>query len=176
MLRQTPDLLPFLKMEEDGIIRTKKGFMDILQIKTTDLQSMNPQELQVYVMSQSAFLRSYTDSFKEVILNFPANCSVQREYWLKKREGVTDPIRLNFINRKLYEFDFLEKQRTNREFFIFVFSKSIDSLKSNIDLMKRLLAHSFPLKKIEEDKKRDVLLLLNNQNTKLLKQGKRGKK
>src|SRR5699024_4919528 len=145
-------------------------------IKTTDLQSMHPQELQVYVMSQSAFLRSYTDSFKEVILNFPANCSVQREYWLKKREGVTDTIRLNFINRKTYEYDFLEIQRTNRVFFIFVFSISIYSLKCNIDLKKILLAHYFTLKKIEEKKKRDVILLLNNQNTKLLKQGKRGKK
>lgn len=170
MLRQTADILPFLYIDEDeGYIKTKDGYMDILQIETTDLHSMNGKELQMYLISQTMFLRSFTDSYKEVIMNFPSNCSSQRAYWLKKREGITDPVRLSFIDRKLYEFDFLERERTNREFFIFLFSDSVESLNSQKNQVARSLNQSFPVRKINMQKKQDILFILNNQNTKLIK-------
>lgn len=167
VLRQSYSLLPFLKIE-DGFTRTKDGFMEILQIETTDLYSKNDEELKQYLHQRSGFLRSFNDSFKEVIMNFPVDASEQRQYWLKKLEKTSDPIRLKFIERKLFEFDFLEKERTNREFFIFLYAETQERLNSVIDQVKRSKQNSFPVHTLEFSKKQDVLFLLNNQNTKLV--------
>lgn len=167
VLRQSYTLLPFLKTE-DGLIHTRNGYMEILQIETTDLYSKNNEELKQLLYQRSGFLRSFNDSFKEVIMNFPVDASVQRQYWIRKMEKTDDPIRLKFIQRKLFEFDFLEKERTNREFFIFLYAETKERLNSAIDQVKRSKQNSFPVQVIDFDKKQDVLFLLNNQNTKLV--------
>ena len=166
VLRQSYSLLPFIKID-DGYIRTKNGYMEILQIETTDLYSKNNEELKQFLHQRTGFLRSFNDSFKEVIMNFPVDASKQRQYWFKKMGQTDDPIRLKFIERKLFEFDFLEEERTNREFFIFLYAETKERLNSAIDQVKRSKQNSFPVHTIDFNKKQDVLFLLNNQNTKL---------
>ncbi|WP_258871875.1 hypothetical protein [Virgibacillus dokdonensis] len=105
VLSQTPYVVPFLQIQED-VIYLKEGVMDILQIETSDLQSLNDTDLNILLLAQTRFLRSYFYDYKEVALNFPANTERQKRYWLKKRKKTTDPLRLRFIDRKLFEFDF----------------------------------------------------------------------
>lgn len=167
VLRQTKDLLPF-KKTEDGLIKTKSGYVDVLQIVTSDLYSKNEDELNRLLYMRTGFLRSFNDSFKEIILNFPVDASRQRQYWLKKMRSVSDdPIKRKFIERKLFEFDFLEEEKTNREFFLFLFAKTKDQLIALTNQAVRSNQSSFPLRKLSDRKKRSVLFLLNNQNTKL---------
>lgn len=166
MLRQTPYILPFLQMH-DNFILMKKGVMDILQIDTKDLHSLNDADLQYLLYSKTRFLRSYYQSYKEVYLNFPSNTEKQKEYWLKKREQTSDPLRLKFIDRKLFEFEFLEKERTNREFFLFIYADNKHQLEERRAFATRGMLTSFPLKSLSKNKKQDVLFLLCNQNTKL---------
>lgn len=72
VLKQTHSLLPFLKIEED-YIQLKEGYMDILQIRTKDLYAMNDTDLNILMLNETKMLRSFGDSFKEVVLNFPSN-------------------------------------------------------------------------------------------------------
>lgn len=167
MMRQTPYILPFLQIHDDYILM-KKGVMDIVQIDTKDLHSLNDVDLQYLLYSKTRFLRSYYQSYKEVYLNFPSNTEKQKEYWLKKREQTDDPLRLKFINRKLFEFDFLEKERTNREFFLFIYADNKQQLEERKAFATRGMLTSFPLKSLSKNKKQDVLFLLCNQNTKLV--------
>lgn len=166
MLRQTPQVLPFLQIHDDYIL-LKKGVMDILQIDTRDLHSLNEDDLQYLLYGKTRFLRSYYHSYKEVVLNFPSNTEKQKEYWLKKRERTDDPLRLKFIDRKLFEFDFLENERTNREFFLFIYADNRQQLEERRTFVVRGMMTSFPLKKLTKRKKQDILFLLCNQNTKL---------
>ncbi|WP_240458784.1 hypothetical protein [Virgibacillus sp. Bac330] len=166
VLSQTPYVVPFLQIQED-VIYLKEGVMDILQIETSDLQSLNDTDLNILLLAQTRFLRSYFYDYKEVALNFPANTERQKRYWLKKRKKTTDPLRLRFIDRKLFEFDFLEKERTNREFFLFLYADNKQQLDERKDVVIRGMKQSFPIKKISQEKKEDILFLLNNQNTKL---------
>lgn len=166
VLRQTHLLLPFLSMEEN-YIRTKEGVLDILQLKTRDLFAMNQVDLELVIGYETRMLRSYGDCYKEVVLNFPANMEKQRRYWLKKKEETNDPLRLFYIERKLFEFDYIEKEHTNREFFVFIYAKDEKELDQKRQLMMKARQHSFPLMEISNDKKKDVLFLMNNQNTKL---------
>ncbi|MEG0258560.1 MAG: hypothetical protein RR651_01700 [Lysinibacillus sp.] len=160
MLRNTPMILPFLEIHDD-YITMKEGVMDILQITPKDLYSLNEEDM------QARFYRSYAADFKEVALNFPSNTEKQKQYWIRKKEKTTDPLRLRFIERKLFELKFLENERTNREFFIFLYAKSPQLLEEEKNQVIRGMRQSFPLETLSIDKKQDVLFMLNNQNSKL---------
>jgi len=166
MLRQTPEILPFLQTHVDYIL-LKDGVMDILQIQTKNIHALNDTDLNVLLMNRTRFLRSYFRSYKEVILNFPSNTEAQRTYWLKKRENTTSPIRLEYIDQKLVEFDFLERERSNREFFIFVYADDKQELTDRKNDAIQGMQQAFPLTKLTRTKKEQILFLLNNQNTKL---------
>lgn len=165
--KKTVDLLPFV-CPEDGYILLKDGtWMEIMQIETTDLYSKNEEELLRLLRMQTMFLRTFNESFKEVIMNFPIDATTQRNYWLKKKKNVKDPVLLKFIDVKLHEFDVLERERMNREFFLFLFADTKERLTTSVLQVIRSRQHAFPVQKISQSKKRDVLFLLNNQNTKL---------
>jgi len=166
VLRQTPEILPFIQMHDDHIL-LKDGVMDIMQIQTKNIHALNDTDLNVLLMNRTRFLRSYFRSYKEVILNFPANTEAQRTYWLKKREQTTSPIRLEYIDQKLVEFDFLERERSNREFFIFVYADDKQELTDRKNDAIQGMQQAFPLTELTRTKKEQILFLLNNQNTKL---------
>ncbi|MFD1705235.1 hypothetical protein ACFSCZ_00535 [Siminovitchia sediminis] len=166
LLRQTPSILPFLQIHDDYIL-LKDGVMDIFQIESKDLYSRNDEDLKFLLMARSRFFRSYFESIKEVAMNFPSNTEKQKAYWRKKRERTDDPLRLKFIDRKLFELEFLEKERTNREFFLFVYADNVHQLEERKKQIIRGMQQSFPLKELSIEKKEDVLFMLNNPNTKL---------
>lgn len=166
VLSKTPAILPFLKIDENAIFM-KEGVMDILQIETKDLHSLNKDEMEFFLYSDSGFLRSYYPSIKMVALNFPVNNTRQLNYWKKKQGETEDPLKLRFIKRKIFELQFLEKERTNREFFLFIYAKNVQQLEERRSLAIRNKKQSFPVKTLSIQKKEDILFILNNQNSKL---------
>ncbi|QNK90445.1 hypothetical protein H7992_05060 [Sporosarcina sp. resist] len=166
VLRQTSHILPFVQIEEE-CITLKTGVMDIFQITTKDLYSLNDDDMQFLLLSQARFYRSYASSYKTVALNFPSNTEKQKNYWSKKKEKTTDSLRIRFIERKLFELNFLERERTNREFFMFVYADTPQQLEEEKNQSLRGMRQSFPLESLSIDKKQDVLFMLANQNSKL---------
>ncbi|WP_200411777.1 hypothetical protein [Virgibacillus salexigens] len=166
VLHQTLEILPFLQIHDDYILM-KNGVMDILQIQTKNIHALNDADLNYLLMNRTRFLRSYFRSYKEIILNFPANTEAQRNYWLKKRKQTTNRIRLEYIDQKLVEFDFLERERSNREFFIFVYADDKQELADRKNDAMQGMQQAFPLTELPRSKKEQILFLLNNQNTKL---------
>lgn len=166
VLRQTPEILPFLQIHDDYIV-LKHGVMEILQIETKNIHALNEADLNYLLMNRTRFLRSYFRSYKEIILNFPANTEAQRAYWLKKRKQTTNSVRLEYIDQKLHEFDFLERERSNREFFLFVYADDKQELADRKQDALQGMQQAFPLTELTRTKKEQILFLLNNQNTKL---------
>ncbi|WP_449354678.1 hypothetical protein ACUL41_17825 [Virgibacillus natechei] len=166
VLRQTPEILPFLQIHDDYIV-LKHGVMEILQIETKNIHALNEADLNYLLMNRTRFLRSYFRSYKEIILNFPANTEAQRTYWLKKRKQTTNYVRLEYIDQKLQEFDFLERERSNREFFLFVYADDKQELADRKQDALQGMQQAFPLTELTRTKKEQILFLLNNQNTKL---------
>lgn len=168
--KETVNLLPFSHIEGDYIVLSDGSYLEILQIETTDLNSKNEDELQQLLYPRTGFMRSYNNSFKEVAMNFPVDASLQRKYWMKKLKVTNDPVKLQIIERNLHAFDFIEKERTNREFFMFIYAETKGSLASLISQTIRMNQFSFPMHEITLQKKKDVLFLLNNSNTKLARE------
>lgn len=166
VLSQTTSILPFLRYEDNHVV-LKDGVMDILQISSIDLDSLNQSDELSMIYQRVRFVRSYVYDYKEISLNFPADTSMQQEYWRKKLEQASDPIDQKYIKRKLFELEFVEEKRTNREFFLFIFADNEDQLKERRRNVEALFKTSFPLMRITKEKKLDVLCKLNNQNSKL---------
>lgn len=166
VLRQTPALLPFLQRHEEYVL-LKNGVMEIFQVESKDLYTRNDEDLQFLLLALTRFYRSYYESIKFIAMNFPSNTESQRNYWNKKLKNTDDPVRVQFINRKLFELDFLERERTNREFFLFIYADNEQQLDERKKQVVRSMQQAFPLQKLSVDKKEDVLFMLNNQNTKL---------
>ncbi|MDY0407206.1 hypothetical protein P5G51_019390 [Virgibacillus sp. 179-BFC.A HS] len=166
MLKQTSDILPFVQIHDDYIL-LKEGVMDIFQVQTKNIHALNDADLNYLLLNRAQFLRSYFRSFKEVILNFPTNTEVQRAYWLKKQRQAKTPARLKYIEQKLFEFEYLERKRYNREFFMFIYAADKEELEDRKHDCMQGMQSSFPLQKLPKNKKEQVLFLLNNQNTQL---------
>jgi len=166
MLKQTSNILPFIQIHDDHIL-LKEGVMDIFQVQTKNIHALNDVDLNYLLLNRAQFLRSYFRSFKEVILNFPTNTEVQRAYWLKKKQQAKNASRLKYIEQKLFEFEFLESERYNREFFMFIYADDEEALANRKQDCKQGMQNSFPLQEITRNKKEQILFLLNNQNTQL---------
>lgn len=166
MLKQTSDILPFVQIDDDHIL-LKEGVMDIFQVQTKNIHALNDADLNYLLLNRAQFLRSYFRSFKEVILNFPTNTEAQRAYWLKKQQRATNPSRLRYIEQKLFEFEYLERERYNREFFMFVYAADKEELEDRKHDCMQGMQNSFPLQELPKNKKEQLLFLLNNPNTKL---------
>lgn len=166
VLRQTPMIMPFIDITEDYIV-TKNGVMDILQITPKDLHSLTDIDLELQLLENARFYRSYSTAHKVVGLNFPSNTEKQRLYWMSRKEKTTDPLRIRFINRKIFELEFIERERANREFFLFIYAESPQILEDEKKQVIRGLRQSFPLEKLSIEKRQDILFILANQNSKL---------
>lgn len=166
LLKQTSDILPFVQIHDDYIL-LKEGVMDIFLVQTKNIHALNETDLNYLLLNRAQFLRSYFRSFKEVILNFPTNTEVQRAYWLKKQQQATNPSRLKYIEQKLFEFEYLESERYNREFFMFIYADNKEELEDRKQDCIQGMRNSFPLQDLPKSKKEQILFLLNNQNTEL---------
>ncbi|KFK76641.1 hypothetical protein DJ87_5208 [Bacillus cereus] len=99
---QTISMLPFVRYEGNHIV-LKNGVMDILQITTTDLNTLNESDEMLMIYQRVRFMRSYAYDYKEVSLNFPSNTSIQQEYWRKKEKKrkillITNILIVNYLN------------------------------------------------------------------------------
>lgn len=166
IIKQTSDILPFVQIDDDYIL-LKEGVMDIFQVQTINIHALNDRDLNYLLLNRAQFLRSYFRSFKEIILNFPTNTEVQRAYWLKKKQKAMNPSRLKYIEQKLFEFEYLERERYNREFFMFIYADNKEELEDRKHDCIQGMQNSFPLLKLAKNKKEQILFLLNNQNTQL---------
>lgn len=167
VLRQTPMIMPFLDITEEYIMMKKGYFMDIFQITPNDLHSLTDTDITIKLLEKARFYRSSASQHKVVGLNFPANTEKQRLYWERKKERTTDSLRIRFINRKLFELEFLERERTNREFFLFIYAESSQILEDEKKQVVRGMRQSFPLQTLSNEKKQDILFMMSNQNSKL---------
>ncbi len=166
LLKQTSAILPFVQIHDDHIL-LKEGVMDIFQVETKNIHALNDADLNYLLLNRAQFLRSYFRSFKEVILNFPTNTEVQRAYWLKKQQQAKNASRLKYIEQKLFEFEYLERERYNREFFMFIYADDKEELEDRKNDCMQGMQSSFPLQRLSKNKKEQILFLLNNQNTQL---------
>lgn len=165
--KDTFDLLPFLDVAEDETFRTKNGYIDIFQLGTKDLNSLNNDDAQRHMMEFGNFFRSYIDEIKIISMTFPVNTQIQQEHLIKTIDNTDNPIYIHFLNEELDKLIALEENRKNKEFYLMVFYEDEKTKKERENQLLRLTSSAINLKPLDLDKKLKILFKLNNQNSKV---------
>jgi hypothetical protein len=168
VLVTTKALLPFKDIDDDDSTITQSGYIDIFQIDSKDIYSLNEIERKMHIYNFVSFLRGYVYDFKLIVMKFPVNTLKQQRFLEKRLKECDKKIYSNFLKEKLEQLIFLEDNRQNKEFYIMIFIKDTD----NKEEVKRLLFMNqnmaIQLKTLDVEKKLKILFKLNNPNTKLM--------
>ena len=168
VLVTTKELLPFIDVDDDDSIITKKGYIDIFQIDSKDIYSLNEIERKMHIYNFVSFLRGYVYDCKLISMKFPVNTLKQQRFLEKKIKECNNEIYNNLLKEKLEQLIFLEENRQNKEFFIMIFIKDTDNKEEIKGLLLRNQNIAIQLKPLDIEKKLKILFKLNNPNTKLM--------
>ncbi|MFB7141703.1 hypothetical protein ACFCYN_18790 [Gottfriedia sp. NPDC056225] len=161
------DIIPVIDLTANGFIELRNGeFMEILQLTTKDVYSLNEVDKNLNIYSFAYFLQSYLEDMKIVPLNFPVDTTIQQQHIQRKLERTDNQLYVPFLKKKLEELRFIEKNRTNREYYLFLYSESEFTLKNKAIQVERLLQRTTPISHLSEEKKIAILYKLNNLNSK----------
>ena len=162
--------LPFVQyIEDENCFELKNDmYFDIYQISTKDLMSVSEYLIQVDMQSFGGYYRVYTDDVKIITMNFPTDTKAQQMYLkhkIKTAENLTYKERLKL---KLRQLEYIELNTSEKEYYLFTFSKGLEMHKKNADTINKFLINKGLSKEIEFSKKKQIIFKLNNMNTSLM--------
>lgn len=161
------DIIPVIDMTANGYFELRNHeYLEIVQLTSKDIYSLNADDKNHDIYSLAFFLQSYLDDIKLVPLNFPVDTSVQQRFIQRRIEKARNPIYIPFLQKKLQELQFIESNRTNREYYLFLYSDNEYTLSNKVNQVERLLQRTCPVIKLTDDKKINILYKLNNLNSK----------
>ncbi|MCZ2260750.1 hypothetical protein [Sporosarcina sp. G11-34] len=161
------DITPIIDISNNDFFEMRNGeYLEILQITSKDIYSLNESDKDNDIFSLTYFFQAYLGSVKIVPLNTPVNLELQKNNVIRRIRRNKVPAYLPFLEKKLSELEFLEKHRTDREFFIFVYAEDEKTLLERKTHVRKLLAQSNPVIELPVTKKVNVLYQLFNPNSK----------
>jgi len=162
-------IAPIIDITDNDFFEMRSGeFMEILQITSKDIYSLNENDRYSDINNLANFYLSFTTDIKITPLNVALNLEKQKKFLYKKINQNKNPTYQPFLEKRLEEMKKLEKHRTNREYFIFIYEQNELKLLEKKHSLKNLLSRSNPLLELTLEKKYDVLFQLNNPNSKPL--------
>lgn len=163
----TKDIMDFVDIDEEDRFIMKYGYMDLYQIQTKDVHALSESDVQRHIYSFISFLRTYSDDFKILSMNFPVNTTVQQIHIERNLKFTTNLIAKKFLQRKLDELIYLEQNRFDKEFYIMIFGSNREEIEDRERVLYLNQSVAFKVEEIELEKKLKILFKLNNFNTKL---------
>lgn len=164
------ELIPIVKYDEQlecFEMRSGEKYMDMVQVVTMDLIGINEQEKAYLNMQWAKFYKTCAADIKIVALNFPTDTSEQQRYFEHKIRKCKNSIFRNELENKLSELIYIEKNRTDKEFYMMVFADSEQKLKDIRDNILSVLGSNNLIVPMERNKKEMILYKYNNPNTAL---------
>jgi hypothetical protein len=159
-------VLPFLDIKKDCIIQ-KDELMDIIEIEGKDILSLTKSELGKDINVFHSLYKTVNIDLKLISMNFPVNTKQQRDYIEYKINKTTKQIYKSFLMDKKNELEYLEKNRTNKEYYLFMYAPNLDILNSAKKSINRTLPSALNIKTLSVEKKKLILHKLNNKNSKI---------
>lgn len=159
-------LIPIKNYDEDikAFVYQDGTMMDMLKIVSKDWNNKSQSDIEFELVKWAKFYRVYADDIKIITLNFKCHTKAQQEY-LNGRISQQRNVQLkSHLERKLREVEYLEKNNTNREFYLLYFGESAESLEKNkLNIMNTLgtsMVNEMPV-----DKKIQILYKIGNKSS-----------
>ena len=139
------------------------SYMDIIQVRTKDLESVSDIEVNTDAYMFTKFNRTYSDDYKIISVNFPANTKTQQAYFRNKINHCTNSKLQAILEEKLDQLVYAEQTSTNREHYLMIFGSSFEQLNDNRGTIFSALGNL--VESIDIDKKVQLLYMLANKST-----------
>lgn len=167
IIHSLAEIYPVVDIADYDFFEMKNGeFMEIIQITSKDIYSLNETDKDNDIFSLAYLLQAYINDIKIVPLHTPVVLEKQKNQIINNMRNCKKEQYLPFLEKKLAELEFIEEHRTNKEFFFFIYADTTKDLLERKGYMRRLLAQSNEMIELDIDKKINVLFQLGNLNTK----------
>lgn len=163
--KNTAKLLPIKDVYNNAFVYTDNTLMDLLLINCKDLVSCSEDEVQNDIFNLNKFNKLYGDDYKIIGINFPTNTKSQQSYYQHKIANEKNPILREIQEEKLNELIEVEKQRTDREYYLMIFGKDIENLNSNRNIALNSLSPVNLIQTMTLNKKISILFKLANKSS-----------
>ncbi|SDJ00178.1 hypothetical protein [Alteribacillus bidgolensis] len=162
------DIAPVIDITGNGYLQLSinDGYMDIVQLTSMDIYSLNQNDKDKMIFSFAFFLQWYQHDLKIIPFDFPVDTSRQQRFVLEKMDRTTNEKYRMFLEQKLRELQFIEKERSNREFYMFIYAEDEFTLRSRISDITGQMSTVCPIIKLTDEKKINILYKLHNLNSK----------
>lgn len=163
------EIAPIVDITNNDFFEMRSGeYLEIIQIETKDIYSLNSNDLNDDVNNIANFYTAFTSDIKIVPLNVPLNLEEQKEHIYRQIKRCKNIVYKSLLESRLKELEVLEKNRTNREYFIFLYADEEKKLLEKLHQAKMLLSRSNPAIELSIEKKINILNQIFNPNTKPL--------
>ena len=163
------EICPIVDITNNDFFEMRSGeYLEIVQIDSKDIYSLNETDLQNDINNLATFFAAYNDDLKIIPLDMPLNLERQKNYIAKQLRKNKNPAYEPFLKARMKELENLEKFRTNREYFFFLYAEDEKKLLEKVRRVKGLLSRSNPVIEIPLEKKTNILFKMFNPNTKPL--------
>ncbi|PDZ62305.1 hypothetical protein COA27_26850 [Bacillus cereus] len=178
------DIAPYKSIDKKtGTLVDRRDNLQVyLKVKTTDLLSMNQDDLKRFMNQLTSLCRVYHEPFKILSLTYSTETSVQQVFWKRmairfqnrmNREGVGKEeealwyqrysLAVENLNRVLW----VEKNLKELAFFIVVYAKNEKELVKNVKDMKRYGGRQFDLQNMKAKEVEKLIFKLQNMNSEM---------
>ena len=125
-----PEILPFKRLNHrgSGFEFIDDTFVDILRIRCKNLSALAQDEIAGDMYRWQKFYKTYSYEIKIVGMNFPCNTKSQQMYFREKINKTDNREQINILEEKLARLEMLEKEETDREYYLFYYADDINAL------------------------------------------------
>lgn len=168
-------LLNYRSIDEEGILETKDGrFQRFLSVGTTDLYSLDRNDLAKYLDAFQLFNRVFTDEYKLVSLASRVDTSENQLYWRRLRGHSTnntpqDQMRNRIQSENLAALINIERESDNYKellFYIIIYSDNKKNLKQLSSSVQTADGGFLGINPVGMEATIDTVYKLNNMNSK----------
>ena len=164
--KNIPDLSPLEDINDNNAIRTKDGIIDIYQIPSFDISSMNIYEAKGGILAFTKLLKMYKSNLKIIAMNFPTNTQVQKDFIRRMINSCNDEVREEWLKKEYRRLEAIEVLRSDREYYCMIFANDEKDFESKNEMLLRC-SKNLGLMRIDREKKLKIIYKLNNMNSKI---------
>lgn len=161
-----PDIY-YDRLNECFVNEKENLIFDIIKICSKDLVNSSDDEIDYDQYRYTKLYKIYSEDLKIICMNFPCNTQKQQSYLKKKIEKTNNAKMKHWLQRWLDELEWLEKNRTTREYYYMIFSQNLEEHLSNKNNIFSALqsGRNGLCETISEEEKIQILYKLNNKSS-----------
>ncbi len=161
--KKIDDILLIREYKHPYFILQNGNLLDFVKIKSKNLSSATNDEIQYDVLSFTRLYKTYADDLKIIGINFPTNTKSGQAYLKHKIKNCGNALFKELLIEKLHQLEWIEKHRTDREYYLMFYSSDELKYKDNLGVIEKSLASL--ISPLDEEKKMQILFKMNNKNT-----------